>query len=95
MRVATKFKNLSREWFNEKGITQYEIISSLGATENSHISGKSDLIVDLSSTGESLRQNNLKILEIILKSSACLFASKKSQNKKEVKKIVHLLSKNY
>ena len=34
MRVATKFKNLSRDWFNEKGITQYELISSLGATEN-------------------------------------------------------------
>ena len=44
MRVATKFKNLSRDWFNEKGITQYELISSLGATENSHIIGKSDLI---------------------------------------------------
>ena len=93
MRVATKFKNLSREWFNEKGITQYELISSLGATENSHIIGKSDLIVDLSSTGETLRQNNLKILEVILKSSACLFASKKSQNKKEVKKIIKLLSR--
>ena len=63
MRVATKFKNLTREWFNEKGITQYELISSLGATENSHIIGKSDLIVDLSSTGETLRQNNLKIIE--------------------------------
>ena len=93
MRVATKFKNLSREWFNEKGITQYETISSLGASENSHIIGKSYLIVDLSSTGETLRQNNLKIVEVILKSSACLFASKKAQNKKEVKKIIRLLSR--
>ena len=42
MRVATKFKNLSMDWFNEKGITQYEIISSQGATENSHLIGKSD-----------------------------------------------------
>ena len=49
------------------------------------------MIVDLSTTGETLRQNNLKILEVILKSSACLFASKKSQNKKEVKKIIKLL----
>ena len=93
MRVATKFKNLSRDWFNERGITQYELISSLGATENSHIIGKSDLIVDLSSTGETLRQNNLKTIEVILKSSACLFTSKKLKNKKEVKKIVKLLSK--
>ena len=93
MRVATKFKNLSREWFNEKGITQYETITSLGATENSHIIEKSDLIVDLSTSGETLRQNNLKIVDVILKSSACLFASKKAQNKKEVNKIIRLLSR--
>ena len=93
MRCATKFKNLSQEWFNEKGITQYELISSLGATENSHIIGKSDIIVDLSSTGETLRQNNLKVIDSILKSSACLFSSKKLQNQKEVKKIIKLLSK--
>ncbi len=93
MRVATKFKNLSREWFNDKGITQYELISSLGATENSHIIGKSDLIIDLSSTGETLIQNNLKIVEVILNSSACLFTSKKFQNLKEVKKIIKKLSR--
>ncbi len=93
MRVATKFKNLSREWFNDKGITQYELISSLGATENSHIIGKSDLIVDLSSTGETLSQNNLKIVEVVLSSSACLFTSKKFQNLKEVKKIIKKLSR--
>ena len=93
MRVATKFKNLSREWFNDRGITQYELISSLGACENSHIIGKSDLIIDLSSTGETLRQNNLKIVDVILKSSACLFISKKFKNKNEVKKITKLLSK--
>ena len=93
MRCATKFKNLSRQWFNEKGITQYELISSLGATENSHVIGKSDFIVDLSSTGETLRQNNLKIINVILKSSACLFVSKKLQNQKDVKKILKLLSK--
>ena len=93
MRVATKFPNLTSSWLNSRGITQYELISSLGATENSHIIGKSDLIVDLSSTGETLRQNNLKTIEVILKSSACLFTSKKLKNKKKVKKIVKLLSR--
>ena len=95
MRVATKFKNLSREWFNSRGITQYDLISSLGATENSNIIGKSDIITDLSTTGETLRQNNLKVIDdgIILKSSACLFVSKKLQNQKDVKKILRLLSK--
>ena len=93
MRCATKFKNLAHAWFNSKGITQYELISSLGATE---VANKltADLIVDLSSSGETLRQNNLKVIDSILSSSACLFYSKKSIKKKGVKKIIKLLSKD-
>ena len=92
MRCATKFKNLAHGWFNSKGITQYELITSLGATE---VANKltADLIVDLSSSGETLRQNNLKVIDTILSSSACLFYAKKSIKKKGVKKIIKLLSK--
>jgi ATP phosphoribosyltransferase len=92
MRCATKFKNLAHGWFNSKGITQYELISSLGATEAAN-KLTADLIVDLSTTGETLRQNNLKVIDTILSSSACLFYSKKSIKKKGVKKILKLLSK--
>ena len=92
MRCATKFKNLTRQWFNSKGITQYELITSKGATEGANQLGISDMCTDLSSTGETLRQNNLKVIGSILKSSACLFYSKKSLKKKGVKKIVKLLS---
>ncbi len=92
MRCATKFKNLARSWFNSKGITQYELISSLGATEAAN-KLTADLIVDLSTTGETLRQNNLKVISTILSSSACLFYAKKSIKKKGVKKILKLLSK--
>ena len=93
IRCATKFKNLAHAWFNSKGITQYELITSLGATE---VANKltADLIVDLSSSGETLRQNNLKVIDTILSSSACLFFSKKSIKKKGVKKIIKLLSKD-
>ena len=94
IRCATKFKNLAHEWFNSKGITQYELITSLGATEGANKLGTADLIVDLSSTGETLRQNNLKIIDTILSSSACLFYYKKSIKKKGVKNILRLLSKN-
>ena len=93
MRCATKFKNLTHGWFNSKGITQYELISSLGATEAAN-KLTADLIVDLSTTGETLRQNNLKVISSILSSSACLFYAKKSIKKKGVKKILKLLSKN-
>ena len=92
MRCATKFKNLAHGWFNSKGITQYELISSLGATEAAN-KLTADLIVDLSTTGETLRQNNLKVISSILSSSACLFYSKKSIKKKGLKKILKLLSK--
>ena len=92
MRCATKFKNLAHAWFNSKGITQYELISSLGATEAAN-KLTADLIVDLSTTGETLRQNNLKVIDTILSSSACLFYAKKSIKKKGVKKIIKLLSK--
>ena len=92
MRCATKFKNLANQWFNSKGITQYELISSLGATEAAN-KLTADLIVDLSTTGETLRQNNLKVIDTILSSSACLFYAKKSIKKKGVKKILKLLSK--
>ena len=94
MRVATKFKNLTREWFASKGITQYEIINSKGATEGTIAAEISDMCTDLTSSGETLRQNNLKIIGTILESSACLFYSKKSLKKKGVKKILKLLSKN-
>ena len=94
MRCATKFKNLTREWFDSKGITQYELISSKGATEGTLQANISDMCTDLSSTGETLRQNNLKVIETILKSSACLFYSKKSIKKKNVKKLIKLLSKD-
>ena len=85
IRCATKFKNLAHAWFNSKGITQYELISSLGATEAANRL-TADLIVDLSTTGETLRQNNLKVISTILSSSACLFYAKKSIKKKGVKK---------
>ena len=94
MRCATKFKNLAHGWFNSKGITQYELITSLGASEGANKLGTADLIVDLSSTGETLKQNNLKIIDTILSSSACLFYSKKSIKKKGIKNILQLLSRN-
>ena len=94
MRCATKFKNLTREWFNSKGITQYELISSKGATEGTLQANISDLCTDLSTSGETLKQNNLKAIDIILKSSACLFYSKRSIKKKGVKRLIKLLSKD-
>ena len=57
---------------------------------------QAEIITDITSTGETLKANNLRILKDgeILKSEACMMISKSSVKKPEVKKLVKLLSKN-
>jgi ATP phosphoribosyltransferase len=68
----------------------------LGATEAYPFTGSSEIITDITSTGETLKANNLRILKDgeILRSEACMMISKSSNNKMGLKKIVKLLSKN-
>lgn len=78
LRVATKYMHLTRTFFREKGVTDYLIVESLGATEGTPASGTADLIVDITSTGSTLRANGLKVLSdgVILRSQANLVASR-------------------
>lgn len=77
MRVATKYLHLTREFFGRHGISDYQIVESLGATEGAPASGAADLIVDITTTGSTLRANGLKRLAdgLILKSEAHLVAA--------------------
>ena len=95
LRVATKYPNLTREFLFSKGVTQFKLVSSLGATEAYPFTGSSEIITDITSSGETLRANNLRILKDgeILKSEACMMASKSSLKNSLVKKLVKLLSK--
>ena len=79
LRVATKYPNLTNDFLLSKGITQYKLISSLGATETYPFIGSSEIISDIISTGKTLADNNLRVLKDgqILNSTACLFVSKK------------------
>ena len=83
LRVATKYPNLTNNFLISKGITQYKLISSLGATETYPFIGSSEIIIDISSTGKTLEDNNLRVLKdgLILKSTACLFVAKKKAAK--------------
>ena len=83
LRVATKYPNLTNNFLISKGVTQYKLISSLGATETYPFIGSSEIITDITSTGKTLNDNNLRVLKdgLILKSQACLLTSKKSKNK--------------
>jgi len=74
LRVATKYRNLTRRFFAEKGVTGYRIVESLGATEGAPAAGIAETIVDITTTGATLAANHLKILDdgIILRSTAVL-----------------------
>ena len=83
LRVATKYPNLTNNFLVSKGVTQYKLVASLGATETYPFIGSSEIITDITSTGKTLRDNNLRILKdgLILKSQACVFYSKKKAAK--------------
>ena len=95
LRVATKYPNLTRDFLFSKGVTQFRLVKSLGATEAYPFTGSAELITDITSTGETLKANNLRILKDgeILKSEACLLTSKKNVKKKRLNNLIKLLSK--
>jgi ATP phosphoribosyltransferase len=78
MRVATKYINLTRDFFSHLGIVDYRIVESSGATEGAPAAGSAELIVDITTTGTTLAANGLKIVDdgTILKSQANLVASR-------------------
>ena len=94
LRIATKYPNLTREFMFSRGVTQFKLVKSLGATEIYPFTGSSEIITDITSTGATLKANNLRILKDgeILKSQACMFISKKSREKKILKSFLRLLS---
>ena len=78
LRIATKYWRLTQQFFSQMhGIQVYRIVESLGATEGAPAAGSADVIVDITTTGSTLRANHLKILSdgVILRSQACLVRS--------------------
>ncbi len=83
LRVATKYPNLTNDFLISKGVTQYKLIPSLGATETYPFIGSSEIITDITSTGKTLADNSLRVLKdgLILKSTACLLYAKDQRAK--------------
>ncbi len=82
LRIATKYWRLTQQFFSQMhGIQVYRIVESLGATEGAPAAGSADIVVDITTTGSTLRANHLKILAdgVILKSQACLVSSLKER----------------
>uniref|UniRef100_UPI0030DCC06B ATP phosphoribosyltransferase n=1 Tax=uncultured Hoeflea sp. TaxID=538666 RepID=UPI0030DCC06B len=79
--IATKYWRLTQSFFsNRHGIQLYRIVESLGATEGAPASGAADIIVDITTTGSTLKANHLRILSdgVILRSEACLVRARKA-----------------
>ncbi|RIK84267.1 MAG: ATP phosphoribosyltransferase [Hyphomicrobiales bacterium] len=82
LRIATKYWRLTQQFFSaQHGIQVYRIVESLGATEGAPAAGSADVIVDITTTGSTLRANHLKILDdgVILRSQACLGVALKAR----------------
>ena len=95
LRVATKYPNLTNDFLLSKGLTQYKIVNSLGSTEIYPFTDQSEIITDITSSGSTLKANNLRVLKDgnILKSSACILVSKTSLKDKNKRKIIASLLK--
>lgn len=82
LRIATKYWRLTQQFFSQKhGIQVYRIVESLGATEGAPAAGSADIIVDITSSGSTLRANHLKVLDdgVVLRSQACLAVSRQER----------------
>jgi ATP phosphoribosyltransferase len=93
MRVATKFVNLTRQYFSHHGIIDYRIVESLGATEGAPAAGTAELIVDITTTGATLSANGLKVLDdgTMLRSEANLIAARGAVWGAEEREIARLI----
>ncbi|WP_300842779.1 ATP phosphoribosyltransferase [Helicobacter sp. UBA3407] len=77
LKIATKMVNITKSFFAKKAIS-VEIIKLYGSIELAPLVGMADAIVDLVETGDTMRQNNLKIDETIMEISAYLVANPNS-----------------
>ena len=81
LRIATKYHRLVRDFLQSRGVADYALVDSQGATEGTVKNETAEAIADITSTGETLRANGLKVLSdgLILASQATLFKSGAAQ----------------
>ncbi len=78
LRIATKYHRLVREFLRDQGVADYQLVDSQGATEGTVNNETAEAIADITSTGETLRANHLKVLAdgLVHRSEATLFKSR-------------------
>jgi ATP phosphoribosyltransferase len=97
LRIATKYHRLVREFLTEGGVADYQLVDSQGATEGTVKNETAEMVADITSTGETLRANHLKIMSDgpVLKSQATLWRSRtaamSAEEKASLKQMLALL----
>ena len=78
LRIATKYHRLVREFLTEAGVADYQLVDSQVATEGTVKNETAEMVADITSTGETLRANHLKLLSdgLVLQSQATLWRSR-------------------
>ena len=82
--IATSFPNIAKKYFEKLG-KKAHIIEVSGAVEITPSLGLSDVVIDITSTGSTLKSNRLRIIDKILKSSAVVVARKNLEDDKQKK----------
>ncbi len=87
LRIATKFPNLVRQFCYSRGINVFTLVDSQGATEAAPTLGYADLIADITETGTTIRENQLKIVAgtTMLRSQSCLIVGRAALRNDETK----------
>jgi len=94
MRIATKYHRLVREFLRQHGVADYALVDSQGATEGTVANETAEAIADITSSGETLRANHLKVLSdgLILQSQATLWRSRTAEIDKEARATLNALN---
>jgi ATP phosphoribosyltransferase len=90
LRIATKYHRLVREYLTQAGVADYQLVDSQGATEGTVKNLTAEAVADITSSGETLRANHLKILTdgMMHQSQAVLFAARAADWQPEVRDVL-------
>ena len=90
LKVASEYINIADRYLQDNHINPYKLIPTWGASE-AFLPEDADMLIDNTQTGKTLEQHQLKILDVLFRSSACLIANKGSMaspHKKEKMKFL-------
>ena len=93
LRIATKYHRLVRDFLREHGVADYQLVDSQGATEGTVKNETAEAVADITSTGDTLRANHLKMLSdgLVLKSQATLYRSRGANSSRADRQVMAAL----